>query len=454
MGVKLKKKNYGNGRTVYCSRCKKVISKYAMYGNPNNPDYEKPRCPKQDNFLAKNCPFAEESHKYMSVIYNPITQKTDIRKEWPDIKDETEFVKAHADFRKELKANNYSTSPAPKPVTKPLLLVHCFADYLDYLNNQNVEEWEKTSRDKKYIQNTQRYIDTFLEVLQSNGLSVKRLLITDIKKEHWAFMYKYLQDYRKADGTPLSNASYDHHRGALDRMWNYFINFREYDLVNPFKTIKRKVVKKNVEGVDLLKFEMLIDAIKPDLSNAYSFKGAKKERVNNYRDFLKICYYAHLMIGDRPEGMVLLKWSHVKSNYIVIPNHKVNAQQNTEFYESVIPITKDIQELLMALGWAKYAGSEDYLLAPDWKSSRKSLQSLLSKSFTHYRKQLPFDDDFTIKSLRKTAGTTWAAKLGYDPFHERGNKVHSDHYRDREIEGQQLGSEYEKETIFSLKLSL
>lgn len=67
-----------------------------------------------------------------------------------------------------------------------------------------------------------------------------------------------------------------------------------------------------------------------------------------------------------------------------------------------IPISPELENLLIKLNYRKNIGLDKYLIAGDNSISRNSLAKQLSHSFTFYRKKAQLADDFSIKHLRKT----------------------------------------------------
>jgi hypothetical protein len=76
---------------------------------------------------------------------------------------------------------------------------------------------------------------------------------------------------------------------------------------------------------------------------------------------------------------------------------------NTKATKTVyIPISKELEDLLIKLNYKENMGVDKYLIAGDDGIDRKTLAKQLSHSFTFYRNKAELSNDFSIKHLRKT----------------------------------------------------
>ncbi|MFV8343057.1 hypothetical protein [Flavobacterium sp. XS2P39] len=75
-----------------------------------------------------------------------------------------------------------------------------------------------------------------------------------------------------------------------------------------------------------------------------------------------------------------------------------------------IPITGELMELHIEMGYNEKYMTNVYILCPDRTMSVKFLMDLLSKSFTHYWKSTGINKDYSLKNLRKTY-FTWVNRV-------------------------------------------
>ncbi len=102
--------------------------------------------------------------------------------------------------------------------------------------------------------------------------------------------------------------------------------------------------------------------------------------MNHYRPWLKKVFALALFTGERLDGIVLLKWSHIDGNFFKIPNFKVERIQKTEGKYYSYAITADLAELLLQFD----ATDQDaYIVEPGMKN-RYTLKKYITKAFTHF----------------------------------------------------------------------
>ena len=76
---------------------------------------------------------------------------------------------------------------------------------------------------------------------------------------------------------------------------------------------------------------------------------------------------------------------------------------NDNVKTNIIPITKDLYNLLIKLGYNKLKGSDNFIICPDRSNqSTDTIMDNLSKGFTHFYKRLNTCRDLNLKCLRKT----------------------------------------------------
>ncbi len=143
----------------------------------------------------------------------------------------------------------------------------------------------------------------------------------------------------------FSQTAYNAHMKACKYFFEWVIKTLKVQMDNPFENVRMPEVHYDPEIIPVEEFEQLLSVITPE--NGSGEKGVKrKENVNHYRPWLKKVFILSLLTGERLDGIVLLKWSHIDGNFFKIPNFKVERIQKTEGkYYSYTPITADLAEL-------------------------------------------------------------------------------------------------------------
>jgi hypothetical protein len=108
---------------------------------------------------------------------------------------------------------------------------------------------------------------------------------------------------------------------------------------------------------------------------------------------------------------------------------------NERFYK-YFAITKELKELLIEMDYEKYKGTDKYIIAPEEQMKRSHVSVLISKSFTHYYKQLNTGKQVSFKHLRKAFMTSALLEFGEASSaltnHTTINMTNK-HYHDKEV---------------------
>jgi hypothetical protein len=364
---------------IWCSKCKTVVT-------------------------AKPCKHSEKQ-RFQSRIYNPLTQKQDRIKSY-ETRDIEEAVTLHRTYLTELKANNYdlpvqSTSRIEATTTKLMFIKEAAKKYTDYLQDIDVPEQEKKNLTPEYIKDQKRYLMRFLEIVKRKEKKLSDFPVNAIQTDHVSEFYKFLK------GKDYSQRTYNAHMQGIKYFFGYVIKDLKIPMDNPLEKVKMPEIHYDPEIIPVEEFEQLLSVITPE--NGTGIKGSKgTHKVSYYRPWLKKVFVLALLIGERLDGIVLLRWSHLEGNFFKIPNFKVNRIQKANTYYSYTPVTADLAELLLQF---EVTNQEDYIVAPEI-ASRYSLKKFISKAFTHYWRVAGLKRKVSFKNLRKTYETQLTAAIG------------------------------------------
>ena len=385
--MKIPEKYRGLELYVHCSGCKKLVSG------------KKARCGKKD-VLARNCP-NKKNWAYQSRIYNPHTKQTDKTRRWKGLTFQQAW-EAHQAFKKELVNNDFHLIK-PEKEHKPKLLLECVKTYLEYLQDINVPYQERKNLSARHIKEQDRYLYGFLKILKDNKFNPKQMLIEGISAKMVGLYY------REIENRGYKPTSFNHAIKAIKYFFDYFIDKRKYEMINPLEKVKYKSVVHDPKIIRDEEFEQLMEVI--TLENGLFVKSVKTgERVNYYRSWLKDCFKAYLLIGGRGMEMVSLTWNHVGKDFITVPNFKISKDTGEQLNKDYVFITDQLATLLVKLRANEYTGSNKHLLVPE-HVNRNSLKLFISKAFTHYWKLIS-DQSRTIHNLRGSYETKMYIALG------------------------------------------
>jgi hypothetical protein len=364
---------------IWCSKCKTVVT-------------------------AKPCKHYDRQ-RFQSRIYNPFTKKQDCIRSY-ETRDSEQAVTFHRVFLDQLKATDYNVIVQPDAIvdaskTKLVFLSDAVKRYLDYLQDIGVPEQEKKNLTPDYVKDQTRYIMRFIKLVKRKENTISNFPVNAVHTDHVTDFYKFL---KKED---YAQRTYNAHMQGVKYFFNYVIKDLKIAMANPLERVKMPEVHYDPEIIPVEEFEQFLSAITP--KSGMGIKGSNGiHKVNYYRPWLKKVFVLSLLIGERLDGVVLLKWSHIEGNFFKIPNFKVNRIQKVDKYYSYTPITADLAELLLQFEMTR---DEDYIVAPE-HVSRYSLKKFVSKAFTHYWRVAGLKRKVSFKNLRKTYETRLTSAIG------------------------------------------
>ncbi len=344
-----------------------------------------------------------------SRIWNPITQRQDVIQSH-DTNDPDLSLKKHYEFVEFVKNNNYLVPQKKELEAKyvPQFVLECAQYYLDYLQDIGVAKHKRKNLSDKYIYDQERYIKRFLQCLKEHEIKPSTFYLTNLGDTEVEYFCDWLDDFRTADGKPLTETGYNHHIDTMRYMVGHFIKKHGVDMYNPFQDVKKRTVLSDPTIITEEQLEIFLNTITPE--NGVGKRG--KETANFYRPWLKSAFLLFVMIGDRRGGMVELKWKDYQDNFFGVPNWKVNKakKDGSRHYISWTPVTLDLAEVLLSIGPEE---PDDYIIAPD-RANRYTLALFLTKAFKHYwdKSGNKTRGNITLHSLRKTYITKVIDLLG------------------------------------------
>lgn len=318
------------------------------------------------------------------------------------------------DFKAMISANDYQNIIKKDAINTPHLIIDCMALYLGFLRNEGVPEHKIKIRTEKHIDEVQRYFKYFILALKDEKYNVAILKFSAIDENIVGAAHKYILTKKH-----FWNKTYNKFMGIMRIFFTYTNETHSFGLKNPFKGVYKKLAKPIVETIGKDDFESLLAIIKPE--NGITIMPRTKERKSVYKPWLPEAYKLGLFTGRRREEIVRLRFSDIKTDkkgrilYIESSHLKVDRANNVNEEARTfvrISATKSLVALLYELGYDEYKGKDIYILAPDEKMERKTMMDIISKSFSHYHKQLGCEKNLLFKNLRKTYMTAAYKKYG------------------------------------------
>jgi integrase len=420
------------GLVVYCNKCRTNITTgiCKTTGKP-----------------VKQCPHGDK-HVFKIYLHVKGTQN-ERRTKNLKTRDVNEAIKQAIDFEREARGNNY-----PKEISNkvgrtrekvlrqgmPDNILKAMARYVGFLHNdpEIVPGFISKERSLKHVEDVERNFKYFVMSLRKNGCNPDSFSLREIDEQVIGKFHEYMANELK-----LSNSSFNRAITELKSLYNYLIN-QGCQVKNPFKPIPRMPVKPNIETITQEEYNRLLDIIqKPELGRQVLSNGVVKHL---YKLWMKDAIELGLLTGRRTEEIVQMKWSNVfedeKGNplYIQAIDYKVSRQKGQEKVnpkQIYIPVTSELKDLLSRLNYEKYKQREEFILAPEEKMKRETINKFITHSFPHYYQQLGTGRNLSYKCLRKTYISKLSAFMGIDNARlitrHSGTEVMENHYVDMKI---------------------
>jgi integrase len=423
-----KNKKSAQGISIYCGQCRSIIGKTC----------------KENNKSLAACKHIDR-HRYKIVLYANAKER---RTKLLETRDYDSAVVQAIEFKKEIHAEQEKNLSEAIKIILPQKIIEqkqqnkqlteLMAQYIGFLNGDEaiVPSFRRRVRSKKHIQDTARTFRYMAIALQQSGYPVHSIAIDEVSEKMIGAFHDFLLKEKN-----LSNRSYNKSFTILGSFYTYLIG-EGYAIRNPFKTIPKRATASHSISILHDEYERLKQIIKkPELGIATLRTG---ERKNYYAAWLGDCFDLALFSGRRNFEISRMKFSSVVEDekgmpsYIQIEDYKINRQRGLEDGDEnkkyiYVPVTNELQDLLLKLGYESYKGTERYLIAGDETIQRDTVKLLMTRAFKHYYKQIG-SRELSFKCFRKTYISQLSAMIGIDNARlitkHSGTQVMSDHYID------------------------
>lgn len=373
-----------------------------------------------------------ENQKYRCIV--KVAGKSKVH--YPNTRDYDEALRSSIEFKQTVRKGVYIPSKRSKTINAShMSLLESAEVYLDFISDIGVPEQKLNNFTKKHINQVKKHIQQFFDEIRKHGAEPSNIALVDLDDTLVGYWYTLLTNH-------YSEGSWNTIKRIMCAWINYFINKKKIQMENPFNEVKIKVTKKKIESVTEEEFYGVLNAI--DNATPYEQLNDKKRTVKNrYRTYLKDAFKLAVMTGLRREELVTLRWSDLfvskKTGGLMFAcrNLKVERQKQADYELKYVPIYPQLMDFLIELGYEDKVGTDDYIIAPERSCNENTMMVQLTKSWTHYFKQVfPDRPNKPLKHLRKTYLSYLNVEVGdkiSDYSSHSGIKVLEDHYLDKEI---------------------
>ncbi len=285
--------------------------------------------------------------------------------------------------------------------------------YSDWLQNVDVPFHEQKHRSEKYIKDRVTNLMKFKKFLDANHPKGGNIPIVEIDKNIFGKFYEHVGK------TASSAAGFNHTIKAVKYFFNFVIDERKLLMQHPCKKAKLKYESPNPVSIDDKDFIKLLSVVNEQDCLQTSSNGKIR---NRYRPWMREAFELSAYTGMRNEEVASLKYSDIitdsngKLEYLSGIDLKYERKHNWDNTQAVkivpIPITPELEDLLIRLNYKENIGSVRYLIDGDCVFNRKSLAVEISKAFTFFKNKAGIEKKFSLKHLRKTFLTKMETKTG------------------------------------------
>ncbi|TDE45872.1 hypothetical protein E0I26_04070 [Flavobacterium rhamnosiphilum] len=343
------------------------------------------------------------------------------------------------EFEKELIATDFTTIGSTKSENiieeyqgNDYSIADAVIRYNQYLNGQSNYAHLKKNISPGYKDELIRYCRFFCKNINVTE-DITTFRVKDVSRKEVSNFYKWAEGH-------YNEKTFNKCMAGVKGFFEFLMDVEEIDMKNPFrKYVLKEVVGTAIDTITKQEFDSVLQAV----DNAYPVLklGGKGEKKDMYRPYLKQAYKLFLLTGCRREELVVMRWSDIfgfdeNVKFMYIENIKVQRIKKGKKILRPIPITTELMNLLIEMGYNDKYMTDDYILCPDRKMNVQSFMDFLSKSFTHYRKGAGIEKDYSLKNLRKTY-FTWVNKaMGDDTMvisSHSTNEILKKHYLDAKV---------------------
>lgn len=391
------------GLSIICNKCKKTIHR---------------------DYSTKNgCAHEIQFQKYKATVILPGSGKKRKTKNL-DSRNIDDAIRELMAFR-----SVYNKTDLNKRITSQLL-VDNFAKFSDYMFDNGVPEHQKKHNSEKYIKTTLAYVKEFLNYLKINGYNLSLLSVKSINDKEVGNYFAFLLNKN------VGNSSFNASIKALSLFWKFMIKNERINIENHWQGISKRPVRPTNKSFSYEDYCDLIEVI--DMNEPLVQVGKKKRSM--YRPWLVNCIKLKMFTGQRHEEIVNLTWQMIKEengemNYIAIPNLKINRLKNLfrleEMEQTFIPISQELKELLIELGYERQKNSTDFILPST--ESRLDMVDKMGKCFAHFWKKLNRPYKLSLKHCRHTYITALSPYLSSHSLNHSQLKITEINYIDNKV---------------------
>jgi integrase len=388
---------------VFCNKCKREIT--ANICPPSNID-------------VKKCPFSKTHQVLKGYVHVP-GSKNARKTFYVKSGNIDDAIRIGLNLKEELKTSQDMPVPVVKKsvvvnhvnkkVEQTKLLKYAMAEFMGWLNNENVPSHLQRPRSQQHLNDISRGLKFLMGSLKENGYNPDSFRVDELNDNIVGLVNDYLLNQKK-----FGNRSFNKHMGYYTSFMSWLDEHGHEGIKNYFKKVQHKRTIYNPETITKEEFEQLFQKITKE-NETYKNSEQTKTKRSFYRSWLADGFRLAIETGRRRPELVSMKWAdvHVSDSvpiYIKVEDSKVNNILNLKDSEKkyvYVPVSKGLHELLIKMGFENYMKGENkdaYILAPEITDNKRKerMSNTLSYGFAQYYAQLNNEKPLHFGCFRKT----------------------------------------------------
>lgn len=189
---------------------------------------------------------------------------------------------------------------------------------------------------------------------------------------------------------------------SLRAFFNHLINYERFEIENLFRKVPILPVDSDPQSLSKEEFEKVLAVTKKE--NGYD----PKRKRNRFREWLPITFKLGLFTGLRLDELVQIKYSNIVEvdGFLILESINQKASKLIQDKKNKrikrIPV---IPELLKVLNeecdFELHKNTDKYVIDSE-SDGRSNVYSIITKGFTHFKRQAGIDSRKCFKELRTT----------------------------------------------------
>lgn len=305
-------------------------------------------------------------------------------------------------------------------------LLNGIQSYLRKKHNEGEYQGQSKQLSNNHKEDVVRTLERFIESLRLSGNNPDEMFLDDLDASVLNSFYTFIRTF----GT--STSMIDRHTRIMRNFLKFLTDRGMYKGANFFKTVDLSPIVSSPISITDDELQTIVKIITIENGIAETTKG---KRIDFFRPWMAFVFQLARHTGLRTEEIYELKWDDTitvgEHKLLMVHNLKVERLKSQENILKVVPVTQELEKLLLEIKNSNYSG----VRVIETGYNGEYFGDLIGRAFTHFYKiAFPNKKHKLFKQLRKTQMSDIYALLGEDAHKlsdHSGNVILEKHYVDK-----------------------